>query len=88
MALLIRELQRSAKGPVADDEDWWQLVFDTDTKHLYVEHEWQHTEEGEAGRSERGKEQFEISAYLTQGGQTVGHRELWRLIQALFREAH
>ena len=88
MALLIRELQRSAKGPVANDEDWWRLVFDTDTKRLYIEHEWQHTAMRGAGRSDSGKEQIEISEYLTQAGQPTGHRELWRLIQTLFREAH
>ena len=88
MALLIRELQRSAKGPVANDEDWWRLVFDTDTKRLYVEHEWQHTEVRGGARSDQGKEPIEIPEYLTQAGQTAGHRELWRLIQTLFREAH
>ncbi|WP_336491617.1 hypothetical protein [Methylobacterium nigriterrae] len=88
MALLIRELQRTAKGAVTNDEDWWRLVFDTDTKRLYVEHEWQHTEGPEAGRPSQGKEQIEIADYLTQAGQTAGHRELWQLIQTLFREAH
>jgi hypothetical protein len=88
MALLIRELQRSAKRPFAVGEDWWRLVFDTDTKRLYVEHEWQHTDVREAGRSDHGKEHIELPEYLTQAGQTAGHRELWRLIQTLFREAH
>ncbi|WP_336492241.1 hypothetical protein [Methylobacterium nigriterrae] len=88
MALLVRELQRSAKEAVTDDEDRWRLVFDTDTKRLYVEHEWRHSEAREAGRSGQGKEQIEIPDYLTQAGQTAGHRELWRLIQALFGEAH
>ena len=88
MALLIRELQRSAKGPVANDEDCWRLVFDTDAKRLYIEHEWQHTDVRAAGRSDQGKEHIEIPEYLTQAGQTAGHRELWRLIQTLFREAN
>ena len=88
MALLIRELQRSAKGPVANDEDWWRLVFDTDTKRLYVEHAWQHADVRGTGHSDHGKEHIEIPEYLLQAGQTAGHRELWRLIQLLFREAH
>ncbi|MBA9071030.1 hypothetical protein FHR71_004807 [Methylobacterium sp. RAS18] len=87
MALLVRELQRSAKGPVENDEDWWRLVFDTDTKRLYVEHEWKHTDVRGAGRSNQGKEQLEIPEYLLQAGQTTGHRELWRLIRTLFAEA-
>ncbi|WP_336491711.1 hypothetical protein [Methylobacterium nigriterrae] len=88
MALLIRELQRSTKGAVASEEDWWRLVFNTDTKRRYVEHAWRHSEAREAGRSGQGTEQIEIPDYLTQAGQTAGHRELWRLIQALFGEAH
>lgn len=88
MALLVRELQRSAKGPVENDEDWWRLVFDTDTKRLYVEHEWQHTDVRGAGHSDHGKELIEIPEYLLQAGQTTGHRELWRLIRTLFAEAH
>ena len=40
MSLLKKELYKSAKGPVANDEDWWRLVFDTDARRLYVEHEW------------------------------------------------
>jgi len=86
MALLRRELHRTAKGPVANDEDTWSLVFDTDTKRLYVEHEWQHVDVRRGGASDNGTEQIEISEYLLQGGQTAGHRELWRLIRILFNE--
>ena len=81
MALLRRELHRSAKGAVANNEDTWSLVFDTDTKRLYVEHEWQHVGVCRGGAADNGTEQIEISEYMLQGGQTAGHRELWRLIK-------
>jgi len=29
---------------------------------------------------------MEIADYLQQGGQTAGHRELWRLLRTLFKE--
>ena len=29
---------------------------------------------------------LDIAEYLNQGGQTAGHRELWRLLKALFEE--
>jgi hypothetical protein len=83
MALLKRELH-SAKGPGTNDEDRWHLVFDTDTKRLYVEHEWDRVDGRGGGDAERGTSQLDIPEYLTQGGQTAGHRELWRLLKMLF----
>jgi hypothetical protein len=29
---------------------------------------------------------MDIADYLGQGGQTAGHRELWRLLRTLFKE--
>jgi hypothetical protein len=29
---------------------------------------------------------MDICDYLKQGGQTAGHRELWRLLRTLFRD--
>ena len=29
---------------------------------------------------------IDIADYLQQGGQTAGHRELWRLLRTLFKE--
>ena len=39
MALLKRELYRQVKGPEIIHADRCTLVFDTDVKSLYVEHE-------------------------------------------------
>ena len=36
--------------------------------------------------AESGTAQLDIAEYLNQGGQTAGHRELWRLLKALFEE--
>jgi hypothetical protein len=85
MALLKRELHRQSEGPEVTRKDLWALVFDTDTKRLYVEHEWTDLETRE-GQSECRTGAMEIAEYLTQGGQTAGHRELWRLLQTLFEE--
>ncbi|QRM32509.1 hypothetical protein [Microvirga sp. VF16] len=86
MALLRRELHRTAKGPGANAEDTWTLVFDTDTKRLFVEHAWQHVDVRRGDASDNGTQQLDIAEYLLQGGQTAGHRELWRLIKILFDE--
>ena len=86
MALLKRELHRSSRAPALDDEDQWDLVFDTDSKRLYVEHRWTHVDVRGPDVAQSGTAQLEIAEHLNQGGQTAGHRELWRLLKALFQE--
>jgi hypothetical protein len=86
MAVLKRELHRSVKGPAMSDEDWWHLVFDTDTKRLYIEHEWHHVDVRGDREPDIGRTELEIAEYLTQGGQTAGHRELWRLLRGIFND--
>jgi hypothetical protein len=86
MAFLKRELNRQVKGPEFTHEDRSFLVFDTDTKSLYVEREVAHLETGLGGKVEFHTSTMDIADYLTQGGQTAGHRELWRLLRALFNE--
>jgi hypothetical protein len=44
MALLKRELYRQVKGPEITHADCCTLVFDTDSKSLYVEREVAHLE--------------------------------------------
>ena len=80
------ELHRASRGPILNDEDQWHLVFDTDSKRLYVEHRWTHVDVRGPGVAESGTAQLDIADYLSQGGQTAGHRELWRLLKALFNE--
>ena len=67
--------------------DIWALVFDTDTKRLYIEHEWTYLETRQGGMVECRTDAMDIAEYLMKGGQTTGHRELWRLLQTLFKEA-
>jgi hypothetical protein len=85
MALLKRELYRHVEGPDVTNEDRWTLVFDTDTKNLYVEHEGAYLETQIGGTTAFQTATMDIADYLTQGGQTAGHRELWRLLRALFQ---
>ena len=87
MALLKRELHRQVKGPQVTHEDLWTLVFDTDSKCLYVEHHWMYSEARTDGTTDFRRDKMDIADYLTQSGQTAGHRELWRLLQKLFNES-
>ena len=85
MALLKRELCRQVKGPEVTHADRCTLVFDTDAKTLYVEREVAHLDVRIDGTLEIQTATMDISDYLKQGGQTAGHRELWRLLRTLFK---
>ena len=85
MALLKRELYRQVRGPEVTHADRCTLIFDTDTKSLYVERELAHLD---ASTIEMQTATMDIGDYLKQGGQTAGHRELWRLLRTLFKETN
>ncbi|WP_316175980.1 hypothetical protein [Bradyrhizobium sp. SZCCHNRI1073] len=87
MAFLRRLLYRRLTDPETTQEDRCSLVFDTDTKRLYVEREVAHSDTGSGSTVEYHTATMDIADYLMQGGQTAGHRELWRLLRALFNEA-
>jgi hypothetical protein len=86
MALLKRELYRQVKGPEITHADRCTLVFDTDAKNLYVEREVAHSDATVEGTIEIQTAIMDIADYLRQGGQTAGHRELWRLLRTIFKE--
>ena len=88
MALLKRELHRQVKGPEVTHADRCTLVFDTDTKSLYIEREVAHLDARVDGTIEMQTATMDIADYLKQGGQTAGHRELWRLLRTLFEETN
>ena len=85
MALLRRELYRQVKGPEVTHADCCTLVFDTDAKILYVEREVAHVDVRD-GTTEFQTTTMDICDYLKQGGQTAGHRELWRMLRTLFEK--
>jgi hypothetical protein len=60
------------------------LVFDTDSKRLYIEREVAHLDACVGGTVETQTATMDIADYLNQGGQTAGHRKLWRLLRTLF----
>ena len=72
MAAIDRKFYQSWRGPASSDEDSWCLVFDAETRRLFVRHEWQ------ASRH-NGFDELEVAEFLKQAGaaQTV-------LIDSLF----
>ena len=84
MALLRRELHRHTVGPDVTHADCWALIFDTDTKDLYVEHDEAYLETRIGGSVDMQTSRMDVAEYLKCRGQTAGHRELWRLLRTLF----
>jgi hypothetical protein len=81
--MLKREFYKRAKGPIGNDEDWWRLVFDTDTNRLYVEHEWSYLDTRRL-RCDGGKAELEIADFFNQSAEGPAHQELVKLISSLF----
>jgi hypothetical protein len=86
MALLKRDLYRQVEGPEFTHADRCTLVFDTDSKNLYVEREVTHLDAKVGGTVDYQTATMDIADYLKQGGQTAGHRELWRLLRSIFKQ--
>jgi hypothetical protein len=86
MALLKRELYRHVTGPEVTHADRCTLVFDTDAKNLYVEREVAHFDASVVGTIDIQSATMDVADYFKQGGQTAGHRELWRLLRTIFKE--
>ena len=81
MAFLRRDLCREVT-----DADRCTLVFDTDSKRLYVELEVPHLDATVGGTVDWQMATMDIANYLKQGRQTAGYHELWQLLVTLFAE--
>ena len=82
MPLLTKPLYQHNDGR---DEDRWRLIFDTETRRLFVEHEKTRGDMRGRGYSiETGE--IELADYLAENG--PGAHELARLLGALFAEEH
>lgn len=83
MAKLTRQLDERIRGDDSENKDWWRLVFDTEAKRFYIEHEWSHTDAWRAARSNTGTVEFDINGFLAEGDETA-QAELLRIIESLF----
>jgi hypothetical protein len=44
MAILTVQIANRVKGPMAENEDWWWLCYDTETQKFCVKHGWDHVQ--------------------------------------------
>ena len=85
MAKLTRQLHERIRGDNTENRDWWRLIFDTEAKRFYVEHEWSHTDAWRAARSNNGTAEFDINGFLGEG-EARAQAELLRIIESVFEE--
>ena len=85
MAKLTRQLHERIRGDNTENKDWWRLVFDTEAKRFYVEHEWSHTDAWRAARSTNGTADFDINGFLAEG-EALAQAELLRILESLFKK--
>ncbi len=61
MAVIHREFYQTWRGPAANDQDIWSLVFNELERRLLVRHEWRSS-------SHSGFDDYEIAEFLKQSG--------------------
>jgi hypothetical protein len=61
MTVINRKFYQSWRGPTPTDQDSWCLVFDAETKRLFVRHEWQTSRHN-------GFDELEVAEFLKQAG--------------------
>jgi hypothetical protein len=79
MPVMRRRIHHAAAGPFMEDEDWWDLVLDTEAKRFFVEHTWEHAGAGEGAR---GIETFDVESVL-QASQDTLHGKLMAMLKEL-----
>lgn len=85
MPTLKRKQIHQTASSMGNNEDWWTLIFDSESNSIYVEHEWSYTPLG-GGSTDSGKENFSIEEFLNQGGNRSEHRQLIEMIESMFQE--
>ena len=78
-----RKLIYKKASSLANNEDWWTLVFDSENRSIHVEHKWSYTPLG-GGETDSGEENFSLDEFLDQNGDRPEHRGLVTMIESLF----
>lgn len=85
MPVFKRQLAQRIRGTEMQNEDWWFLVFDTDRKWLFVEHQWRHDGHSE-GAPHLERREYGVNEFLGEDS-IPGQTELTALLMDLFDPA-
>jgi hypothetical protein len=70
MPILSEQLATRTKGPMAENEDWWRLCYDTDTKEFFVEHEWSYVKINGL-KTNSGKSKHDVDTWGGEGAEAI-----------------
>jgi hypothetical protein len=79
-----RLLHERVKGPLANNEDWWYLVFDQETKRLFVQHEWSYVDLGRLHSENSGSKDLDVTTFLRESDSIPARTKLTELLESLF----
>ncbi len=83
MAILTRELRHKARGPRLQEQDWWHLCYDTDTREFFVEHRWHHRNPDKLnGPADLGRDCVGMEMYRTRNSRKVEQAKAELLAEA------
>lgn len=71
VAILTFELAKSAKGSLAEREDWWNLCMDTETGELWIEHAWDHVDAYNVSKVNRGTSRHSVDGWTGPGSKNI-----------------
>lgn len=84
MALLRKQFHYHAGGHMGESEDWWHLVWDDQTRDLYVEHSWDRVRIAKLDEHNAGSRRIELADFLQQRETTQAQLKLASLLKTLF----
>ena len=70
MPIRKKQIAKRTKGPMAENEDWWDLCFDTDTGEFYVEHSWSHVQISSL-KADSGTKRHDADTWSGQGAEKI-----------------
>jgi hypothetical protein len=76
-------IHTSVKGALAQTEDWWTLVVNTDTGEKLVEHDWSHGNPYKAKSESSGTETVSVEDFLKGDNNVEAQLKLKSLLEEL-----
>ena len=73
MTVYREQIAQRIKGSLAEREDWWTLLYDSETGTFQVEHEWDHMNPYKLGEgdSSRGKSYHPAETWDGEGTSSI-----------------